>query len=115
MLNLNKNNNNFGFSGNNNKNSNNSYSNYNTNNSRSNTTMSTNSYSSDNAMLQVFNVIKEISRKKNGQVTREDILQQGEQKLRDRKKVDNCINNLLSEGFIMEEDDVFSVITNYTG
>jgi hypothetical protein len=114
MLNLQKNNN-YGFSGSNNKNNNiNNYNN--NNNTRTNSNVpSTNSYNSDNANLQVYNIIKEVSRKKNNKVSRDDILQLGEQKLRDRSKVDKCINNLLSEGFIMEEDDIFSVIANYTG
>ena len=113
MLNLQKNTNNYGFTGNANKNNN--FNSYNNNNQRNNTGMGSSNYNNDNANLQVYNIIKEISRKKNGQITREDILQVGEQKLRDRNKVDKCISNLLSEGFIMEEDDVFSVIANYTG
>jgi predicted transcriptional regulator len=104
MLNLQKNN--YGLSGN-------SSNNFNSN-IRAQSNVNSSSQNSDNANLQVYNVIKEICRK-NGKVTRDDILQAGEQKLRDRSKVDKCINNLLSEGFIMEEDDFFSVISNYTG
>ncbi len=114
MLNLQKNNNNFGFTANNSNKANN-FNSYNNNNNNRNNAVPTNNYNNDNANLQVYNIIREVSRKKSGKVTRDDILQLGEQRLRDRNKVDKCITNLLSEGFIMEEDDVFSVIANYTG
>ena len=70
---------------------------------------------SDNFNLQIYNIIKDICRKKNGKVTKEDIISNGIQKLKDKKKVEDCIKFLLAEGYILEEDDNFSVMANFFG
>jgi hypothetical protein len=62
---------------------------------------------------QLMGTLKSLYReKRDGQVSRNDLHQALREKIKDRNKVDQILNSLLEDGYILEEDDCLKIVQN---